>query len=221
MQALVVQTARQSTRSMFQWGWAGADMQAHETNAATLLAAPEARALETRGRLFSELYHELHRMAQHQLRNGGSAVLSPTTLLHETFLNLSRREADFANRAQFMSYAARAMRGLIIDYLRSQRAQKRGSGFELTLLPTEPGVAAVADLQSDTLSEALDELAHIDSRLAECVDLRFFCGFSFEEIAGLWQVSVRTVQRDWDKARFLLSNLMEETATPSLNARTS
>jgi len=196
-------------------------MQLHDTHAATLLSGAERPNLETRERLFSVLYQELHRMAQLQLRRGGGSALSPTTVLHETFLNLAQRDAvGFDNRAQFMAYAARVMRGLIIDYLRSRYAQKRGNGFQLTLLPTEPSVAA-DDVLSQKLSEALDELAHIDAHLAECVELRFFCGFSFEEIAALWQVSVRTVQRDWDKARFLLSNLMDDASAAGLGNRSS
>lgn len=186
-------------------------MEASDTDPVALLSSADHDSPQTRERLFSVLYHELHQMAQRELRRSAGLALSPTTLLHETFLSLSQRDStDFCDRGRFMSYAARAMRGLIIDYLRSRHAQKRGSGFELTLLPTEPGVPVQDDLQVDKLGEALKDLAQIDGHLAECVDLRFFCGFSLEEIAGMWQVSVRTVQRDWDKARFLLSNLMNE-----------
>lgn len=196
-------------------------MQLHDSHAETHLSGAERPTPETHERLFSVLYHELHRMAQLQLRRGGGSALSPTTVLHETFLNLAKRDRPgFGSRAQFMAYAARVMRGLIIDYLRSRHAQKRGKGFELTLLPTEPSLPE-HDVLTAKLSDALDELAHIDAHLAECVDLRFFCGFSFEEIAALWQVSVRTVQRDWDKARFLLSSFMDESSTASLTQRTA
>ena len=195
-------------------------MQAHNTQPKVDLGATATRTMETRERLFTQLYQELHRVAQSQLRRSGARALSATTVLHETYLSLAQRDAnEFANRAQFMCYAARAMRGLIIDYLRSRRALKRGSGFELTLLPTEPGIAVQGDLQAEKLAEALEELVKIDAHLAECVDLRFFCGLSHEEIAELWQVSARTVQRDWDKARFLLSTLMDVSAAPA--ARTS
>jgi RNA polymerase sigma factor (TIGR02999 family) len=177
-------------------------MQVHDSHVRTLLNGAQAACAETRERLFSVLYHELHRIAERQLRRSGSNALSPTTVLHETFLSLANRDGlGFDSRAQFMSYAARVMRGLIIDYCRSRRAQKRGSGFELTSLPTEPSMPPY-DVQSDQLSDTLDELAHIDSHLAECVDLHFFCGFSFEEIAALWQVSLRTVRRDWTRHAF-------------------
>jgi RNA polymerase sigma factor (TIGR02999 family) len=170
---------------------------------------------EARSRLFTMLYDDLRRMAQRELRRGVAVTLSPTTLLHETYLNVSQRESvAFGDRGQFMTYAARAMRGLIVDHLRSRRAQKRGGELEITSLPTDlPHVAAdpIGDATDiDTLNEALEELARIDSRLAECVDLKFFCGFSFNEIAQLRDVSERTVQRDWDKARLLLGRIIRD-----------
>ena len=71
-------------------------------------------------------------MAQRELRRNAAVTLSPTTLLHETFLNVSQREcAAFTDRARFMAYAARAMRGLLIDYVRNRQAQKRGGEFEI------------------------------------------------------------------------------------------
>src|SRR6185369_9470857 len=124
-----------------------------------------------------------------------------------------RESLAFGDCGQFMSYAARAMRGLIVDYLRSRHAQKRGGEFEITSLPTELPHAAQEDRQSleiEKLNEALESLAKIDARLAECVDLKFFCGFSFNEIAQLRDVSERTVQRDWDKARLLLNRFIND-----------
>jgi DNA-directed RNA polymerase specialized sigma24 family protein len=104
--------------------------------------------MEARDRLFAMLYEELHRMAQRELRRGAAVTLSPTTLLHETFLNISHRESlAFGDCGQFMSYAARAMRGLIVDYLRSRHAQKRGGDFEITSLPTELPQALQEDRQ--------------------------------------------------------------------------
>jgi len=171
-----------------------------------------------RDRLFVLLYDELHRMAQRELRRGGGGLmLTTTSLLHETYLNISQRHAiDFPDRARFMGYASRAMRGLIIDYMRSRQAQKRGGEFEITSLPTEPPMPAAAEaaeaaahlLRVENLNEALEFLTQIDARLAECVDLKFFCGLSFVEIARLRQVSERTVARDWDKARTLLRHFL-------------
>ena len=159
--------------------------------------------------LFETFYGELRRMAARELRRNAAATLTPTTLLHETFLSFSRRESTaFADRARFMTYSAHAMRGLIVDHLRNRNAQKRGGAFQFTSLPTELQHAADDDVQLEKLNESLDELARIDARLAECVMLKFFCGFTFGDIARMWGVSERTVQRDWDKARLLLSRLM-------------
>ena len=160
---------------------------------------------------FSRLYDELHRMATYRLRNNAALTLSPTTLLHETFLNVSlRKSAVLADRHRFMAYASRAMRGLIIDYLRRGKARKRGHEFEIVSLSEDLPLSADGDLRIEQLREALDSLAVTHPRLAECVDLKFFCGFSFTSIAELWNVSERTVLRDWDKARLLLHGLIGE-----------
>ena len=158
---------------------------------------------------FALLYEELHRLASRELRRNGGLTLSPTTLLHETFLNVSlRASAELADRPRFMAYASRAMRGLVIDYLRRGNAQKRGRGFEIVSLSDEMELYAQSDIELERLREALEVLAAQQPRLAECVDLKFFCGFSFRDIAELWDVSERTVLRDWDKARLLLNRLM-------------
>jgi DNA-directed RNA polymerase specialized sigma24 family protein len=96
------------------------------------------------------------------------------------------------------------MRGLIVDYIRERRALKRGGEFHLTALDTR--VAESIPEADDTvrLSEAVDRLLGTDAALAELVELKFFCGFSFAEIAAMRGVSERTVQRDWQKARLLL-----------------
>lgn len=159
--------------------------------------------------LFSMLYVELHRLAESNLRRAGAAslTLGPTTLLHEAYLNIAgRSDVSFPDQARFLGYASRAMRGLIIDYARHRRAKKRGWQFEITL--AEENVPVVAESESaeelTLLSDALDELATLEPSLAELVDLHFFCGFEFAEIASLRGVSARTVQRDWRKARLYL-----------------
>ena len=180
-----------------------------EVDLPVLLRSADGGTAEQRERLFAALYDELHRMAQRELRRSSAATLSPTTLLHEAYLNISQRDsAPFADRPKFMAYAARAMRGLLIDYLRSRQAQKRGGEFEITSLPSElPQAAPDADM--DRLGDALEQLAGTDPRLAECVDLKFFCGFSFLEIAAMRSVDERTVRRDWEKARIFLHETLE------------
>jgi RNA polymerase sigma factor (TIGR02999 family) len=156
--------------------------------------------------LFSTLYSELHRMAKRELaRRGSPASLSVTTLLHEAYLDIAAREGNrFPDRPRFMGYATRVMRGLIIDHARNRNAQKRGGEFEITSIKTEPGEYFVDAKELSCISDALDQLAKIEPKLAELVDMKFFCGFSFAEIAVLENLSERTVQRRWEKARIYL-----------------
>ena len=167
------------------------------------------RAIDARNAsLFGELYRDLHRLAARELRRSGRATLSPTTLLHEAFMDISGRDAAFPDRAHFFAYAARAMRGLVIDYVRERHAQKRGGNFHLTQIDTGIADATPAGEDLSAISDALEELARVDRALAELVDLKFFCGFTFAEIAAQRGVSERTVQRDWQKARLLLHHAL-------------
>jgi RNA polymerase sigma factor (TIGR02999 family) len=156
--------------------------------------------------LFGSLYSELHRLAKRELaRRGVPISLGATTLLHQAYLDIAAREGfSFPDEARFMGYAARVMRGLIIDHARNRHAQKRGGQFELTSLSTDVIENAIDDRELTRISEALDGLAKTDSALALLVDLKFFCGFSFAEIAAMQDVSERTVQRKWEKARIYL-----------------
>lgn len=156
---------------------------------------------------FALLYDELRRLADSHLRRGQQVLtLGTTTLVHEAYLNMaSRPDAMFPDQARFFSYASRAMRGLVIDYARRRAARKRGRQYEITLKEGEdqPGEAEAAT-ELPALGDAVDHLGTIDPTLAELVDLHFFAGFSFSEIATFRGVSERTVQRDWRKARVLL-----------------
>lgn len=171
-----------------------------------VMTAPDGAAPADAGALFAHLYGELHRLAKRQLaRRGGDATLGATTLLHEAYLDISGRPGTiFPDRARFMAYAARAMRGLIIDHVRRRYAHKRGGTFAITALDTAlaDSIADAGELQH--LSDALDQLSTVDAALAEVVDLKFFCGFSFAEIGAMRGLSERTVQRHWEKARLYL-----------------
>jgi RNA polymerase sigma factor (TIGR02999 family) len=173
---------------------------------ASLVGAVERGEPLAAERLFEMLYAELHRMARRELARPGAAVtLGVTTLLHEAYLDMSARaNAAFPDRARFMGYAARVMRGLIIDHANRRRAQKRGGQFEITSVEAS-NIDLAADAKTLTaIGEALDELAVTNAALAEVVDLKFFCGFSFAEIAAMRGLSERTVRRQWDKARVYL-----------------
>jgi RNA polymerase sigma factor (TIGR02999 family) len=156
--------------------------------------------------LFGTLYVELRRMAKRELgKRAGFVSISATTLLHEAYLDMSAREGQsFPDRARFMAYAARVMRTLIIDHARERQAQKRGGLFEITSLDTKEIENPVNHSEVARIGDALDELAKVEPVLAEIVDLKFFCGLSFTEIAAMRDVSERTVQRNWARARLYL-----------------
>jgi RNA polymerase sigma factor (TIGR02999 family) len=182
------------------------------TPIAELVAAADGGDAQANTALVARLYAELHRLAASQLRRLAhpKLTLGATTVLHEFYLDLSGREpARFPDRARFMAYAARAMRGLIIDYVRERRAHKRGAEYQLVTLNTEvaEGAPDAAD-ELAHLGDALDELSRTDAALAEIVDLKYFCGLSIAEIAALQGVSERTVKRSWSKARLLLRGML-------------
>jgi RNA polymerase sigma factor (TIGR02999 family) len=175
-----------------------------ESTISSLITSAEGGDRSAADALFAALYSELHRLASRKLARSG-VTLGTTTLLHDAYLDIAGREsAVFPDRARFMGYAARVMRGLIIDYARSRKAHKRGGQFEITPLDSEVAGPAADDKELARISEALDELATIDPLLAQVVDLKFFCGFSFDEIAAMRGLSERTVQRHWEKARIYL-----------------
>jgi RNA polymerase sigma factor (TIGR02999 family) len=171
---------------------------------------PEAAGSITHGRMFASLYDELRQLAERQLRRNAGAPVSPTTLLHEAYLGMRGRDAVFPDRQRFIGYAARVMRGLIIDFVRDRRALKRGGEFQITQLPTQLPESGTDEVDLPRLSEALDELAVRDAKLAELVDLRYFCGYTFDEIAAQRGTSIRTVKREWEKARAYLFHQLKD-----------
>lgn len=172
----------------------------------SLMGEAERGDLSVSEKLFAALYADLHRLAQRELvRRGKGVSLSPTTLLHEAYLDIARQKGPtFPDEAHFMGYAVRVMRGLIIDNVRRRGALKRGGHFEITQLGSVPAEDQADERELTSLSDALDELGRTDPPLAQVVDLKFFCGFSFAEIAALHNVSERTAQRQWEKARIYL-----------------
>jgi RNA polymerase sigma factor (TIGR02999 family) len=177
-----------------------------EPKISALMLAAEAGDEAAGRRLFAALYSELHRIAKRELaRAGAPPSLGVTTLLHEAFLEIAARNGTaFPDRARFMGYAARVMRGLIINHAKTRQTAKRGGHFEITSLEINGGEPVADDRELSEISDALDQRAKFDPRLAELVDLKFFCGFSFAEIAAMRCTSERTVQRNWEKARLYL-----------------
>jgi len=165
------------------------------------------------GALFATLHTELRRLSKRELARRGEE-LSPgaTTLLHQAYLEIAANDqAVFPNRGRFMAYASRVMRGLIIDHARHRSALKGGGEFHITSQIRSKITSAesvlehpVDDRELVLIGDALEELAKSEPFLVEVVDLNFFCGFTFAEIAAMKNLSERTVQRQWVKARIYL-----------------
>lgn len=181
------------------------------SDVATLVRAADGGDAAARSELFEKLYRELHGLAQAQLRHmRPDLAVDTTTLLHELYIDMSKGAAVFPDRSRFLAYAARAMRGIVIDAIRAQRAEKRGGRFHITAVTTREGAALSATSDHEDLAEALDRLEKVDAPLAEIVHLNFFGGLTLAEIAALRGVTERTVQRDWQKARLFLKSALTE-----------
>jgi RNA polymerase sigma factor (TIGR02999 family) len=163
---------------------------------------------EALNRLFAALYPELHTMARSRLRrNAPLTLLDTTSLLHEVYLRLVKLgELKVENRAHFLAYASRTMRSIIVDFARRRLADRRGGSTpDLELGTDVVSSARSGEEEVVRVHDALLELALVDERLVRVVEMRYFGGLSEDEIAAALGVTDRTVRRDWEKARMLLS----------------
>jgi RNA polymerase sigma factor (TIGR02999 family) len=173
-----------------------------------LLGRLRAGDAEARNALFAAAYAELHRLARSRLRDGGRNTLLDTTgLVHESFLRFVSGGALRAeDRRAFFAYISQVMRSVIVNSARERIAQKRGGDLRPLTLSTQLA-ADVAENEATILRvhEALEALEQADPRLAEVAQMRYFGGYSEQEIAETLGISDRTVQRDWEKARLILA----------------
>jgi RNA polymerase sigma factor (TIGR02999 family) len=167
--------------------------------------------------LFPIVYQELRSVAHRQRRNwNGEGTLGTTALVHEAYLKLvDVAQLGARSRVHFLRVAAMAMRQILCNYARDQRAEKRGGDspkVSLDMLGEGAAHIAFSSEQSDTLTElddALHRLADVDKRLAAVVECRFFGGLTIEDTAGALDISVATVKRDWALARSWLYREMQ------------
>lgn len=171
-----------------------------------LLAQVREGRREGLDRLLPLVYQELRRIAHLQLRGQGpDPTLGTTALVHEAYLRLvGHASADWQNRSHFFAVASMAMRQVLVDYARQQRAEKRGgTRRRLSLDESTLSVGEQAEALME-LDDALTRLTQVDARLGRVVECRFFGGLTEEETAEALGVTARTVRRDWVKAKGLL-----------------
>ena len=160
-----------------------------------------------RASLYSLVYPDLRRLARSRLRGREPITLLDTTsLLHESYLRFAKAHGlSFEDRGRFFAFAASMMRSIITDAIRKRRAERHGGGAEHVEFDT--GVVDASQADEDLLlrvHEALHELAALEPRLAQVVEMRYFAGLTEVEVAAVLGLTERTVRRDWDKARMLL-----------------
>jgi len=177
------------------------------TEVATLLGGLDIGNDKAVAELVVLLYSELRSLASGYLRRERSDhTLQTTALVHEAYLRLAnQREVHWKNREQFLGVAAQLMRRILVDYSRGHGAQKRGKGFEKVFLEEAEVVSKDKAADVIALDEALTRLAGFDPQQARLVELRFFCGLSIEESAGVLGVSRTTLKRDWNLAKAWLA----------------
>ncbi|MGE0357590.1 MAG: ECF-type sigma factor [Burkholderiales bacterium] len=160
---------------------------------------------------FVAWYPELKSIAHARLRGSGlQGSLQTTALVHDSYLKLAGGKGlAFGDRLQFLAYASRALRSIIIDTVREQRALRRGGDADHVTLDTAAGEGVPASADIEAVNDALDDLEKLDRGLARLVEMRFFGGMTEDEIAETLGVSTRTVGREWHKARALLLTLIE------------
>lgn len=164
-------------------------------------------------RLYSVLYPEIKRLARSRLyAAGGVTSLNTTALVNEGFLRMAEREGMAGeSRAQFFAYVGKVLRSVVLDHLRSENAEKRGGDHVHVTLSQAESIAGSGRDDWFLLDHALEKLKDIDAGLYELVELRYFVGMTVADIAALRNVSTRTIDRDWVKAKTLLEDMVEQT----------
>jgi RNA polymerase sigma factor (TIGR02999 family) len=173
---------------------------------------PNAPAPDTADELFRLMYQDLRRLASSRLRRSENiTMLDTTALVHESYLRF-QHQSDLGglSQGQFLAYAARVMRFVVIDFVRQRHAERRGGDHLHVTLNTD--IAESVSVKDDDvlrIHEAIEELAQVDDRLARIVEMRCFAGLDELAIAEALGVTDRTIRRDWQKARLLLKAVLQ------------
>jgi RNA polymerase sigma factor (TIGR02999 family) len=177
-----------------------------------LLAAIRRGEAGAADRLFSLLYPDLRRMAHSRLRRNGPLTLLDTTgLVHEAYMRLFKAGTlEAGDHGQFMAYAARVMRSVVVDFVRRRAADRRGGDVvHVELDESGAGLTDPRELEVVRIDEALEQLAAIDERLVRVVEMRYFAGMTEEQVGEALGLSRRSVTRDWEKARLFLATALD------------
>ncbi|QOW22398.1 MULTISPECIES: ECF-type sigma factor [Lysobacteraceae] len=162
------------------------------------------------GAVFQALYPELRRLAGSRIY-GRQSTVTPTVLVHELFLRISHSAPlPLVDRQHFFAASARAMRWIMIEHARERASGKRGGGQVMISLDDEIPAAPAALTNVLMLDKGLDALEAISPQRRHIVELRWFAGMEFGEIAALVGVSERTVYREWERARAFLQAVLED-----------
>jgi RNA polymerase sigma factor (TIGR02999 family) len=177
-----------------------------------LLQRVQAEETGARDALFATAYDELRRLARARLRDGGrNTVLETTSLVHESYLRfVSTGELRAEDRRSFFAYCSKVMRSVILNSVRERAAERRGGDAAQLTLHTELAESLPGDQRTILqVHEALLVLEEANQRLAQVAEMRYFGGYSDREIAETLGVTERTVQRDWEKARMILTEALK------------
>lgn len=176
---------------------------------ARLLEAVDSGEPGALGQLVEAVYPELKRLAHFQLaREGCGHTLNTTAIVHEAFMRMASGDGSWKNRKHFLRAASTVMRHLLVDHARRKRAEKRGAG-SVPLTLAEDRIASGDDcLVILALDEALTDIADTDPRLEKVIECRYFAGLSVRETAEALDMTVRTVERDWQRAKGYLISAM-------------
>jgi len=179
------------------------------TEITVLLGAWQAGDEEALQELTPFVYAELQKLAaSHMRKEYGARTLQPTALVHEAFIRLLGSDVDFASRSHFYGIASKIMRRVLVDHARSGKRQKRGGGYDRVTLQEGSVAADGNDADILELDMALDKLASFDARMANAIELLYFGGLTYEEVAEMLDVSRSTLFEDVKFAKAWLHNEM-------------
>ena len=167
------------------------------------------------GAVFEALYPELRRLAGSRMY-GRQSTVTPTVLVHELFLRISQGSPmSLADRSHFFAASARAMRWIMVEHARQRASSKRGGDQVMVSLDERIADAPQARTSVLALEQCLEALESISAQRRQIVELRYFAGMEYAEIARLLEISERTVYREWERARAFLQAMLDDSAAGS------